>query len=113
MPVWWLLSFVAPFFLTPYSLHGFDHFLSALRREALPDGFGLLFAALVRPRDAFLLKLIVAFGGTAVGEVEDQVRQVPDADVVYPFEKDFFVKFVEPENLSDDFFEMIFAQSLA
>lgn len=113
MPGSWSLSFAAPMFLTPYSLHVFADFLPAFRCEAVPDGLSLLFAALVRPWDAFLRVFIVSFGCAAVGEVEGQVCQVPDADVVYPFEEDLLVEFIKPEDLVNDFLQVILAQAFA
>ena len=113
MPGLWLLSFAVPMFLTPYPLYVFADFLPALRCEAVPDRLGPLFPALVRPRDAFLAELVVAFGGAAVLEMEGQVRQASDGDVVDSFEEYALVELIDAKDLCDDFLQMVLAQAFA
>ena len=72
MPVWWLLSFGRPMFLTPYLFHSLAHGFSAFLGVFSSHGLREFFVPFFRPRCALAFGVILDYLIRAIKEVEGE-----------------------------------------
>ncbi len=82
MPVWWLLSFGRPMFLTPYLFHFLAHSFSALLSVFALHGVREFFMPLFRPRCALALGVVLDHRLPSIEEVEGQLYIIGNGNVL-------------------------------
>ena len=82
MPVWWLLSFGRPMFLTPYLFHSLTHGFSALLSVFALHGLREFFVSFFRPRCTLALGVVLDSFFMAIKEVEGEFHIVGNRNVL-------------------------------